>query len=323
VPESELAGHMLMHRSKDRKFLPAPLAKPDMRVREEPKGIPFEEFSRQMLASYPQKSNLSLNEIKETFVQVLQEMGLSVNSLKVDLKRASILSAVVFDEKRNVELYYDDNYFRTLTKDQITAELSHEACHIATLPHSGVLFAGGASDFVQSFQIAFIELFDEFLAHKEFARRFRGTKMFDLYQELKGRDFENYGIILKMARSGQMDPVKALFTILNDAIYFPIVEDARFLKWCKDNELQKTSEFLDWLIEDFRFIEGLNLNRMDTMEMLHQAGGLSLGAHPAALLNLDKIIFADSAPMAEDMISKKNRHLAESWRKRRLSHSSA
>jgi hypothetical protein len=171
-------------------------------------------------------------------------------------------------------------------------------------------------------QISFIELYDEFLAHKEFARRFRGTETFSLYDRIKDRDFNNYTIILKSARAGLMDATNAIITILNDAVYFPVIDDARFLKWCQGNGLLSGSLFLDWLIDDYKFIEGLNLDRADTMRTIVQEGILSLGVDARIMLAQDRVVFASSAPEAENMMETKNRDLAVRWRKRRLAISS-
>ena len=250
IPENELASHMLTHKGKIRR---SPSTTKQTLQPTAMSRASFEEFSRKIFASRPQKSNLSIDQVRGVFSQILEEMSLPINSLKVGMKRARIQAEVLFDEKRNVELNYNGDYFRTLSVDEIRATLSHEACHIATLPHSGVIVVG-STDFVQSMQVTFIELYDEFIAHKEFARRFRGTETFGLYDKLKDRDFNNYTIILKSARAGLMDPAIALFTTLNDAIYFPVIEDTRFLKWCQSNGLVKASKFLDWLVDDFRFI---------------------------------------------------------------------
>ena len=254
-------------------------------------------------------------------------MRLPISTLKLGVERR-VQAEVLFDEKRNVELNYDDNYLRTLSVDEIKATLSHEACHIATLPHSEVIVLSNTnsvqlSDPFQSMQISFIELYDEFLAHKEFARRFRGTETFSLYDKIKDRDFDNYTIILRSTRAGLMDPANAIITILNDAVYFPVVGDSRFLKWCKNNGLLSGSMFLDWLVEDFRFIEGLNLDRAETMRTVVQEGVLSLGVEASILLTQDRIAFASSAPEAESMMETKNRDLAGRWRNRRLAISSS
>jgi len=222
IPESELARHMLTHKTKHRKFSSLPVAKQDTNVPKIADKTSFEEFSHSHYASLGKRSNLTTDQVQAMFNQILQEMRLEIGSLKVDVKRATMQSAVIFDEQSNVELCYDDDYFRTLSEDEVRASLSHEACHIATLPHTLVI----ATDSSQSLQISFIELYDEFLAHKEFARRFTGSTTFNVYDQLKNKDFNNYATILELARIGQMDPVMALFIILNDAIYFPVIGDS-------------------------------------------------------------------------------------------------
>jgi hypothetical protein len=315
---------MLTHKGKSRR-LPSPAKRSPQTSATG--ATSYEEFVKNIFASRPQKSSLSTGQVRVLFSQILEGMGLAVSSLKVEMKRARIQAEVLFDEKRNVELNYDDDYFRTLSEDEIRATLSHEACHIATLPHSEVIVVGNTgsvrlSDPFQSMQISFIELYDEFLAHKEFARRFRGTDTFSLYDKIKDRDFNNYTIILKSARTGLMDAANAILTILNDAVYFPVIGDSRFLKWCQSNGLAKASGFLDWLLDDFRFIEGLNLDRAETMRTVVQEGVLSLGVEPSILLTQNRIAFASSAPEAESMLSQKNKDLAERWRERRLAISS-
>lgn len=324
ILEDELATHILAHKGKIRRFPSTTIGSPQSTTSG---TTSFEEFTREIFASRPQKSNLSTDRIRDVFSQILVGMGLPISSLKVNVKRG-IQAEVLFDEKRNVELSYDDNYLRTLSEDEIRASLSHEACHIATLPHSGVIVLGTTgsvqlADSLQSMQVSFIELYDEFLAHWDFARRFRGSATFDLYDRLKNRDFRNYSIILNSARTGLIDPANALFTILNDAIYFPVIGDSRFLKWCKSNTVEKASDFLDWLLDDFRFIECLNLERANTMRVVLQEGVLSVGVDPWTLLTEDKIVFASSAPEAESMLSQENKDLAGRWQERRLAISSS
>lgn len=315
---------MLTHKGKSRRF-PSPAKRSPQTSATG--ATSYEEFVKNIFASRPQKSNLSTGQVRVLFSQILEGMGLTVSSLKVEMKRARIQAEVLFDEKRNVELNYDDDYLRTLSQDEIKSTLSHEACHIATLPHSKVIVVANTdsvqlSDPFQSMQISFIELYDEFLAHKEFARRFRGTDTFSLYDKIKDRDFNNYTIILKSARAGLMDAANAIITILNDAVYFPMIGDSRFLKWCKNSGLLSASLFLDWLVEDFRFIEGLNLDRAETMRTVVQEGVLSLGVDAATMLTQDRMVFASSAPEAESMMETKNRDLAGRWRERRLAISS-
>ena len=308
-----------MHKGKSRRFPSAAKQSPKPTA-----TIPmsFEEFSKRIMSSRPQKSNLSSEQVKGVFEEILKEMDLTISSLKIGLKRR-VQAEVVFDAKRNVELNYDDNYFRTLSEGEIKATLSHEACHIATVPDSNVVVVSNTqtvdpSDPFQSMQISFIELYDEFLAHKEFARRFRGTDTFSLYDRIKDRDFDNYSIILKSARAGLADATNAIILILNDAVYFPVIDDSRFLRWCKDSGLLSLSLLLDWLVDDFRFIKSLSLDRMETMRAVVQEGILSIGVDAAIMLAQDRIAFVSSAPEVEHLTETKNKDLAARWRERRL-----
>jgi len=263
--------------------------------------------------SLPQKSDLTTDQVRDVFSRILHEMGLTVNSLKVGIKRAVVQAEVQFDDKRNVALNYDDYWLNTLAEDEVTAVLSHESCHIATIPDSRIVTFGPTPDLVA----AFIEIFDEYLVHTEFARRFRGTRTFDAFSEYKTRDFWSYENILKGVREGLTNPARGLFSILNDAIYFPIVGDRRFVEWCDKNNLRKLPQFLDWLLHDFRLIENLKLERMKAMEIIALEGILSLSVSGQILLTSGDILFVDSAPEAEDALSQKTIELADIWRNRR------
>ena len=113
-------------------------------------------------------------------------MRLDASSLKVRVRRVGILADVSFDLNRNVTLTYSDCYFNTPTEDEIKATLTHESCHIATLPDSTILASAADSP-----EAAFIDIFREYLAHREFARKFTGTKTFDAFKNLKTRDFQH------------------------------------------------------------------------------------------------------------------------------------
>jgi hypothetical protein len=243
-------------------------------------------------------------------------MGLHTKSLKAQVKRATTLAEVFFDEQRNVELNYDDNYFRTLSKEEVEAMLSHEACHILTLPHAGIQVVESPPE-IMEMQISFVELYDEFLAHEEFDRRFRGKNLFETYRNIKISEFRSYETVLTMSSAG-MPSTKALYTILNDAVFFPTIEDASFHKWCDKNHVHNIGVFLDWLLEDFKYIESLHLDRLVTMETVILSGALSMGVDADALLKRDRIVFLESALGCEQMVSKKNGHLAELWQQRRL-----
>ena len=310
---------MLTHKSKARKFLTSGPSKKPRPAGEAPTSPPpprsLEEMSRTVFASRPQKSDLPPEQVRETFQNVLSDMGLHTKSLKVQVKRATTLAEVLFDEERNVELNYDDNYFRTLSKEEVEAMLSHEACHIVTLPHAGIQVVESSPE-IMEMQISFVELYDEFLAHEEFYRRFRGKSILETYRNIKISEFRSYEKILTMSWAG-MPSTKALYTILNDAVFFPTIEDASFHEWCDKNHVHNIGVFLNWLLEDFKYIGSLHLDRLVTMELVILSGVLSVGVDADALLKRDRIVFLESAEGCEQMALTKNSHLAGLWQERR------
>jgi len=221
-----------------------------------------------------------------------------------------------------VKLEYDDNWLRTLDEEEIRAVLSHEACHIAVLPSTTYYLKMGSESFVQ-WQKIFIDLYDEFLAHEEFRRRFGGSKIVDDDANVRTREFTSLDNVLRLSNSGTMDEGQALFFILNDAIFFPILGLSDFSQWCKAHELNNTYFYLNWLIEDFKYIESLRLNRVGTMDRVVLAAGLWTGVDARALLKEDKIVFLPSAQKAEDLVREKDAPLTESWLQRRLAMSAS
>jgi hypothetical protein len=243
-------------------------------------------------------------------------MGLQPTTLKVGVRRAIIQAEVLFDANRNVSLNYDDNYLGTLSEDEIRAMLAHEGCHVATLPDTKILVPS-----VDSPQALFIDIFDEWLGYSEFNRRFARTKTFDVFKDMKTRDFPNYDLIVTMAQAGRMTIDRALFAILNDAIYFPTVGDRRFADWCNQKKLPRLLQFIDWIIEDFKFINKLELTRMQTMELLHTEAGLASTVNYYLLLGNysgGNSLFAPAADVIVEILSKKSKTpLIEVWKNRK------
>ena len=291
-----------------------------MTPRPAPSRPSFEEFMETHWKSLPKKSGFTTQQVEEIFTGLLKEMGVTWNSIKVGVRRAKVQAEVLFDHKKNLVLNYDDNYFNTLTEVEIRATLSHECCHVATLPDSTILAPSGDSP-----QAMFIEIYDEYLVHKEFARRFGGTLTFDAFRGIKNKDFQNYDRIVTMANAGMMNVTNALYTILNDAIYFPLTGDSAFADWCRAKNLPDLNQFLAWIIEDFGFIEGLKLTRMQTMELVPTEAALSAAVNYYHLLGDDRTygpeLFTSTANIMEEMVAKRtSTPLIDVWRKRLWAH---
>lgn len=136
-----------------------------------------------------------------TFEEIAQGMSLDIRHPKAKLDYSGKFTlSVYFPNHENVCLNYCDYYLNTLSIEEIKALLSHEACHISTLADSRLPYDTEASDFVNWFNQTVCEIYDEWLAHKEFFRRFQQAKCFELYRSIKMGEFESYERILEQSQ---------------------------------------------------------------------------------------------------------------------------
>ncbi len=260
------------------------------------------------------RSNVSQNWVDKTFRQILDEMSVSVNSVEVVVDSSELEAQVSFDQTRHVKLEYRNRFFRTLTEDEIVSVLSHEACHVAILPHT--LYFGGPSDFVD-WQSTFIDIFDEFLAHEEFYSRFKDTPTLSAYIRVKTMEIANYTRILQTVQSGLISPQFGLFRILNDAIFFPIVRSHAFFQWCASNKVSNTNQVLEWILEDCRHVKSLSLSREDAMRAVIEIARFWAGVNARSLLLLDEISLLETIREAEEDVRIRYPEIVEKWRSRR------
>ncbi len=210
----------------------------------------------------PTRSNVSQSWVEKAFRQILNEIDVSVNSLQVIVTDARLQAQVSFDQTKHVKLEYRSEYFRTLTEDEIVSVLSHEACHVAVLPHT--MYFPGPPDFVD-WQTTFVDIYDEFLAHEEFYSRYKDSPRLPTYARIKIGEFANYHKILQTVREGLVNPQFGLFNILNDATFFPIVRSPAVFEWCATNKASMTEQVLQWILEDCQYVKSLGRSREDTV----------------------------------------------------------
>jgi hypothetical protein len=88
---------------------------------------------------------------------------------------------------------------------------------------------------------------------------------------------------------------------------------------CSKNNLTDLPRFLDWLVEDFKVIENMKLDRMKTMEAVAAEGFLTVTVNIPLLLSPGDIVFMDNARILEDLCRRKNLNsdLPDIWRNRR------
>jgi hypothetical protein len=104
-------------------------------------GLPPDkrEQLRLRFSSREQKSHLTQSEVLHVFAEIAREMALRIQCVepRVDCAGESYAS-VRFREDGIVQLVYCDYYLNTLSKAEIRATLSHEACHVATVQSSRI-----------------------------------------------------------------------------------------------------------------------------------------------------------------------------------------
>jgi hypothetical protein len=271
--------------------------------------------------SREQKSHLTQSEVLHVFGEIVQEMALRIQHVEPKIDCAGQSQAMVrFREDGVAQLLYCDYYLNTLSKPEIRAVLSHEACHVATVPSSRVPYDDEASRFVNWFNRTLYEIYLEWLAHQEFLQRFRQDVRFELYRSIKIADFDSYGEIVGLVRAGLLPAVEGLYTILNDAIFFPIIGDKSFEEWAAANDLSESVKLLEWLVEDFRYVESLNLDLLKRFIKFRNISIFSLKVESDSLMSANRIRFANPPPsMRDDAKLDIDPVIEKNWRERMAS----
>jgi hypothetical protein len=294
----------------------------------------FEEFFKAHIANKPVKSNLSESQIWLKFEGALRDVGTSYASLKLDATEEPEFIEVFIDEKRNLTLKYSPLTLRTITEEAIDALLLHEACHVSTLPNTllRVPEIGGAEGI--SFMANNLTNYDEYLAHVDFVSKFRHDPRYEALKEQQISLFANFETMINSMKLiigaaqkagkglNQYWVLEQLGGIAYDALFFFVVGDPSFLKWCKDRSLEGLGVFIDWIYEDFEHIRKLGLPRKESHDKVIVSGTLSMSVNPLKLLFFGQIEFAETTKgLHEEMMQKgRDSDLVELWEKRRLLH---
>ena len=273
---------------------------------------------RLIFESREQKSHLTQSEVLHVFDEIVQEMALRIQHAEPKIDCAGEKQVMVrFREDGVAQLTYCDYYLNTLSKPEIQAVLSHEACHVASVPSSRVPYDVEASQFVNWFNRMLYEIYLEWLAHQEFLRRFRQDVRFESFRSIKIAEFDYYGEIVGRVRVGLLPAVEGLYTILNDAIFFPVIGDKSFEEWAAANDLSESVRFLEWLIEDFRYVESLNLDLLKRFIKFRNISVFSLKVESDSLMSANRIRFANPPlSMRDDVKLDIDPIIEKNWRER-------
>jgi hypothetical protein len=273
---------------------------------------------RRRYASRTQKSRLTQNEVLTIFKEILREMMLPTKTIESRLDYSGKFNvSVTFLENGSVNLYYCDYYLNTLSKDEVRAVLSHEACHIATLPNSKLPYDTEASQYVNWFNQTLWEIYCEWLAHQEFVRRFGQDIRLGAYRSIKIEEFEAYADLVEQSRARPQFAAHGLYAILNDAVFFSVIGDDAFTNWAANNDLSELIKLLNWLVEDFQYVESLKLGWDEAIHKLRNIGQFCLNIDADILMSADTLRFVkppvskrDHAKLTIDSIIESN------WKRR-------
>jgi len=237
-------------------------------------------------------------EIGTTFEAVLKEMNLKVASYNVlPNPDAGGNMGTTIDRAGNVKLEYDPTNpeLQTLNMEGLRTQLSHEACHVATIHYSNVSNPivdpklDGDIWFAQIFPV----IYYEYSAEKEFQKRFANDPRSGIWRSTKIRRLPWSGCVLNQLRAGNPNasPAHELESILYDAVYFPITKDSTFQNWCADNAVSQLSVLAQWLVEDFDHIDLLHRDWDLRMAKIEAIGCNCATINFSQLLTANRMIF--------------------------------
>lgn len=114
-----------------------------------------------------------------------------------------------------------------------------------------------------------------------------------------------------------MPGVNAVYSILNDAIFFSVIGDTSFANWADKNDFSASIKLLDWLIEDFRYVESLKLDFESRSKKLRSICKFALGVDTEILVTANRIRFAEPpGNMRDDVKVEVDPKIEKNWAER-------
>lgn len=328
IPAEEYTSHLSSHK-KGKKIINPSINKstklPNFQQITQFPGT--QEMFNARAASKPILSNLSNDEITEKFLKSLKDVDAQYLSLKIEQVENALISEVVLDEKRNLTLRYNPLSLKALSEQGIDGLLLHEACHVATLPHTNIILPVMKDTAMVQFIGNHITNYDEYLAHTEFVKRFRNDPRYEGLKEQHLGLFENYDLIVGLIQGhaekfGQNTffTLEQLGGLIYDSLFFLVAKDNSFADWAEKRKVENLALFTKWIYEDFELIRVLYLPFKETRQMVMSSAVLSMSVNPLAIF-FNKIEFAsETKKLHQDWQQKKNTdsRLLELWEQRRL-----
>ena len=116
-------------------------------------------------------------EIKRQFSSLLEQFGMNTHVELVENKSLESRLSVLRDQK-NIILNYNSKLMNYNNTSELEGELRHEICHLLTLPTMEIPSYNIQNDYVHRAFTEYHDLFREFIAEREFIKRFRDDKTY-------------------------------------------------------------------------------------------------------------------------------------------------
>ena len=257
--------------------------------------------------------------LKDELIAVLNSQKIAYNSVKVfrDDNLYAVLG-IKWDDENNFSLAYIE-FVNDLKPEEVKSLLKHEICHFLSIRTTKIRTIRVAEEYVK-----YAMIFREFLAHKEFRKRFgidEGLASFH-----RG-NLKHYDVLVKQARlirqiSRVEDYQRLLYfflSILYDAIYFYVMKDDWFRRWCQRRNLSALHRVYEWIYEDMAYFSGLTLGQEQKEKLVQKAAIFPISLNLVSILQNNRIdvieeLFKQGTDFDEMLNSEPEmQHIAEKW----------
>ena len=258
--------------------------------------VPESITSRYFSGFTGQKYSHSIEEIETQFRSILNRAGVVSKGLTV---KASGAVEGIFDisitRSGDVSLTLNEKLVDYIAPTDLTEYLKHEACYLFTLDSTEMTVAETQQE-MMDYLIQHTKSYDEFLAHREFAKRWPNDSAF---LGLKTRELDNYAIILcslrKSVQERRFPNLQYIFQTLSevyqDAVYFRLIDPRKMMDCCRECDATAVYEFFEFWFEDCQYIAGGSFDRETTMVLAQLSAVLSMSVDVDSLLNRNLVLF--------------------------------
>jgi hypothetical protein len=200
----------------------------------------------------------------------LKEFGLNGQVATItNTEEESSLLNIGWDDHR-VELHYKQRALELLARpEDMKAVIDHEVCHIVTIPTLKMI--GTGNRLLDPALLEYMDLIREFLAEREFVRRWPHRRG---YLQFKKRCFDAERAFSDHAYYTQElgNPVYAFWVCLcrvfYDSIYFHLVGDRTFIRWCEQEGRTAYATLFRYAMEDMACIVQQPLEYMQKLQLV-------------------------------------------------------